>query len=194
MSRLGVCVKTARPGLDIMSYWPSKSLKQLFFRHAVNKQYPLLSSLPPHCLPSCPHRGPVSLNITFPFIFHFLSMCFISTFFYFTVHTVSTSASSLISSTIETRQSYALWEICKITQTFFFMIVRRGFILGNIYFQRLGLTKVCKSKKSRSLDLTKCVALYYDNGVHMPDILIIILSPFFSSIMYFIHLYKCHSL
>lgn len=120
MSRLDVCVKTARPGLEIMSFWPSKSLKWLFFRHAVNKQYSLLSSLPPHCLPSCPHRGPVSLNITFPFIFHFLSMCFISTFFYFTVHTDLTSASSFISSTVETRQSYALWEICKSTQTFFF--------------------------------------------------------------------------
>lgn len=120
MSRLDVSVKTARPGLEIMSFWPSKSLKWLFFRHVVNKQYSLLSSLPPYCLPSCPHRVPVSLNITFPFIFHFLSMCFISTFFCFTIHTDSTSASSLISSTVETRQSYALWEICKSTQTSFF--------------------------------------------------------------------------
>lgn len=187
MSRLRVCVKTARPGLEIMSFWPSKSLKQLFFSQAVNKQYSLLSSLSPHFLPSCPHRGPVSLNITF--ISHFPCMYCISMFFYFTVlHTDSTPASSLASSTVQTRRCSALWEICKSTQTFlffffffffFFMIVRHGFILGNLYFPRLGLTKVCKWKKSRSLDLTKCVALYYDNGVHMPDILVIILSSFF---------------
>lgn len=157
---------------------------QLFFSQAVNKQYSLLSSLPPHFLPSCPHKEPVSLNITFPFIFHFLSMYFISTFFCFTVlHTDSTSASSLASSTVQTRHCSVLWEICKSTQTFlfffFFMIVRHGFILENIYFWGLGLTKVCKWKKSRSLDLTKYVALYYDSGVHMPDILIIILSSFF---------------
>lgn len=98
-----------------------KVSKTIVFSQAVNKQYSLLSSLPPHFLSSCPHRGPVSLNITFSFIFHFLSMYFISTFFYFTVlHTDLTSASSLASSTVQTRHCSPLWEICKSTQTWFF--------------------------------------------------------------------------
>lgn len=179
--RLGVCVTTGRPGLEIMSFWPSKSLERLFSRQVVNKQHALFSSVSTSALLSS--QRACQLTLHFLFIFRVLSLYFISTFFYFTVlHTDSTSASSLTSSAVQTRRSSALWQICKSTQTFFFflMIVRHGFIPGNTYFQRLGLSKVCIRKKNRSLDPPKCVALCYDNGVHVPDILIIILSSFFS--------------
>lgn len=53
--------------------------------------------------PSCPHKGPISLNITFHFIFCFLSVYVISTFFYFTVpHTDSMTSTSSLANTLST--------------------------------------------------------------------------------------------